>query len=154
MGYSNNVYIGPYVKISHDFKYISETKETYPCCVNEHCKSFEKEFRRTFCPDCGDEICESERIIVKELRFDIHEFTEEHFDDCDMFCSASEYMNAYYIIGNRSCQSIASLDENEMIDIEKCIPEKIHEDWNTLKLKLTEQNIPYQFGIGVFNYTY
>jgi hypothetical protein len=34
MGYSNNVYIGPYVKISHDFKYRSETKETYPCCVS------------------------------------------------------------------------------------------------------------------------
>lgn len=154
MGYSNNVYVGPYVKISHDFKYRSETKETYPCCVNENCKSFEKEFKRTFCPDCGKEICESERIIVKETRFNIHEFTEEHFDDCDMFMDASEYMDAYYIIGNRRYQGIADLPENDMIDIENCIPEKIHEDWDKLKEKLTEQNIPYQFGIGVFHYTY
>ena len=76
MSVDSNFYVGPYIEIMNPT--IETThEESYPCCINEKCKSYKKEFKRIFCPDCGEEIDEATKIVKNNDRLDIYNYLED-----------------------------------------------------------------------------
>lgn len=76
MSIDSNFYVGPYIEVMNP-TIKTNREESYPCCMNENCKSYKKEFKRTFCPDCGEEIDEAIRIVENNDRLDIYNYLED-----------------------------------------------------------------------------
>jgi hypothetical protein len=158
MGMEKNIYLGPYIKI----KSMRTIEESMFACMNEDCESFDKKSYRKngdYCPHCGNVI--SDVKVPKQVPFNIHGFCDDKFNDEDMFTSGrGEGGGDHEIVipNRRSSQGGIDLDDEPnqhnflKMSREDMLADLARDDWKSLILALTADEIEYEIGWGVVTY--
>jgi len=145
MSMSRNIYLGPWVKILNGEYY--EPKKTFGC-VNPVCKDFHSNISGKFCKECGKPY-ENFEIQVRKY-FDIHDFCEKVYKDCDRFADV-RVENKYYVISNNHEQG------GDWINEETAIPScdfylEHNQFWKELAEYLKDAGVEFELDYGLIYY--
>lgn len=147
MSIKKSVYFGPYIKTNATI----EKEDKFTGCLNPQCKS--EPISSKFCPYCGSETVQIPRI--KKYKFDIHNFCDKHFGNCDMFTTSGEHSgDSTFILPNVGRAFIYD-NQIELDLLEREIPtiDQIRkmDMWNALLPKMDEMGIEYSIHYGIVN---
>jgi hypothetical protein len=145
MSISRNIYLGPWIKILNGEYY--EPKKTFGC-VNPDCSEVHSNIFEKFCSSCGNTL-EEFQIQVKKY-FNIHDFCEKVYKDCDRFSDVADGAD-YYVISNRREQAGDWINEEITID-SKDFDLEHNQFWKELAEYLKDAVVEFELGSGLISY--
>ena len=146
MSISRNIYLGPWIKILNGEYYVP--KKTFGC-VNPDCSEYNKNISGKFCKECGKPYGEFE-IQVKQY-FNIHDFCETVYKDCDRFTDVKFYNGDYYVIPNQKEQGGFWIDDEVDAIDSKDFDFSHNQFWKELAEYLKDAGIDFELGSGLIS---